>query len=179
MKPAIFLDRDNTLTRDEGYSYKVEDFQWMEGADEALRLFHQARLPVFIITNQSGIGRGYFTEQQMHLFNDHLCQQAKLAGGLISDIAFCPHHPKAIDEAMRHCHCRKPEIGMLTSIASKWQIDLKRSVMIGDRDSDVMAGKQAGCHSYLYDINTSLADLAQRVLDQHFPQSSSYPQSSS
>ena len=170
MKPAIFLDRDNTLTRDEGYSYKVEDFQWMPGADEALRLFHQASLPVFIITNQSGIARGYFTEKDMHLFNDHLCQQAKLSGGLISDIAFCPHHPKALDENMRQCQCRKPEIGMLTSIASKWQIDLKRSIMIGDRDSDVIAGKTAGCHSYLYDAKTSLADLALYVLKQHFPQ---------
>ena len=167
--PAIFFDRDNTLTRDEGYCYKVEDFQWMQGADEALRLCHQAGIAVFIVTNQGGIARGFFTEEQMHLFNDHLCQQAILAGGLITDIAFCPHHPQAIEAAMRHCQCRKPDIGMLTSIAAKWQIDLKRSIMIGDRDSDVLAGQKAGCHSYLYDINSSLADLTKQALQQHFP----------
>ena len=76
--------------------------------------------------------------------------------------------PKALDEAMRNCSCRKPEIGLFTSLAAKWQIDLKQSVMIGDRSSDVIAGRTAGCHSYLYDTNTSLADLAQQVLLTHF-----------
>ena len=168
MKPALFLDRDNTLTYDKGYCHKVDEFQWMQGASDALRLFHQAGLPVFIITNQGGIARGYFTLDDMHAFHTHLCEQAQKAGGFITDIAYCPHHPKALDEAMRICSCRKPKIGLFTSLAAKWQIDLKQSVMIGDRSSDVIAGRTAGCHSYLYDTNTSLADLAQQVLLTHF-----------
>ena len=171
MRPAIFLDRDNTLTFDEGYCHKVEDFAWMPGAAEALRLFHKASLPVFIVTNQSGIARGIFTAQDMQAFNDHLCAQAKQAGGLITDIAFCPHHPKADDEEMRICTCRKPDTGLFTYLAAKWQIDLSRSVMIGDRDTDVMAGEKVGCHAYLYDKTTSLADIAKQILDQHFTDS--------
>ena len=168
MTPAIFFDRDNTLTYDEGYCYKVDAFQWMPGAAEALRLFHQAGLPIFIITNQGGIARGFFTTQDMQLFHDHLCQQAEQVGSLITDIAFCPHHPKALEEPMRHCDCRKPDIGLFTQLAAKWQIDLARSVMIGDKQSDVAAGDKAGCHSYLYDKQTSLAVLAQQILDKHF-----------
>lgn len=172
MRPAIFLDRDNTLTFDEGYCHKVEDFAWMPGAVEALRLFHKAGLPVFIVTNQSGIARGIFDKQDMQAFNDHLCAQAEKEGALIQDIAFCPHHPDAADEEMRHCTCRKPDTGLFTYLAAKWQIDLHRSVMIGDRDTDIMAGEKAGCHAYLYDKSSSLAELAKQILDQHFTDSS-------
>ena len=168
MKPAIFLDRDNTLTVDEGYCHKVEDFAWMPEADKALRIFHEAGLPVFIVTNQGGIARGIFDSQEMQAFHDHLCAQAKQAGGMITDIAFCPHHPKADDEDMRICSCRKPDIGLFTLLAAKWQIDLNRSVMIGDRDTDIIAGETAGCHAYLYDKSSSLAALAQQIIDAHF-----------
>ena len=89
-KPAIFLDRDNTLIHDDGYIFEVEKFVWITGAAAALKRFHQAGLPVFIVTNQGGIGRGIFSEAAMHKFNDHLVAAAKQAGGAIADIAFCP-----------------------------------------------------------------------------------------
>ena len=127
-----------------------------------------AGLPVFIVTNQGGIGRGIFTESDMHKFNHHLINAAKKAGGAITDIAFCPHHPLSPDPLMAAaCHCRKPEPGLLFDLAQKWQIDLSASVMIGDRDSDVEAGKRAGMAAYLFDRD-DLDQLAKQVMDRHF-----------
>jgi len=165
---AVFLDRDETLNQDSGYIVNIDDFAWMPGAAAALKRFHEAGLPVFVVTNQGGIGRGFFTEADMHRFNAHLLAAAKAAGGPITDIAFCPHHPLAPDPAMAGpCRCRKPEPGLLFGLAEKWQIDLSRSVMIGDRDSDVEAGRRAGMPSYLFD-KIDLDRLAGQIIDRHF-----------
>ena len=170
LKAAIFLDRDETLNQDHGYICDPAKFVWMPGAAAALRRFHNAGLPVFVVTNQGGIGRGMFTETDMHQFNDNLIDNARAAGGDIVDIAFCPHHPLALDPAMAApCRCRKPEPGLIIQLAEKWQIDLANSVMIGDRDSDVEAGQRAGMHSYLFD-KTDLDHLAKQVLASHFPE---------
>ena len=93
---------------------------------------------------------------------------ASKAGGFITDIAFCPHHPLSPDPAMAiNCGCRKPEPGLLVNLAQKWQIDLNASVMIGDRDTDVEAGHRAGAYAYLFTQN-SLDDLAKKVISTHF-----------
>ena len=165
---AIFLDRDNTLTVDQGYSYEIEKFRWIKGAPLALKAFHEAAIPVFIVTNQGGIGRGFFSLDDMHKFNRHLQEMTKNAGGKITDIAYCPHHPLAITDALKSpCPCRKPEPGLFFKLAEKWRIDLMRSVMIGDRPSDVEAGRRAGCHSYLFN-GGSLYDLGLQVIKAHF-----------
>ena len=168
LEPAIFLDRDNTLIHDDGYVFEIEKFAWVDGAIAALKRFRVANIPVFIVTNQGGIGRGIFSEDQMHHFNSHMIAAARNAGGFITDIAFCPHHPLSPDPAMAiACGCRKPEPGLLFSLAQKWKIDLSASVMIGDRDSDVEAGHRAGTHSYLFTQN-SLDDLAKQIISNHF-----------
>lgn len=165
---AVFLDRDQTLNVDHGYTHLVDEFVWMPGAPDALALFHQHDIACFIVTNQGGIGREFYTAAQMHVFNDHLLAQTQLAGGRIMDIAHCPHHPDAPSSDMRTpCDCRKPAPGMLLSLAAKWDIDLTISVMIGDRDSDVAAGRAAGCHAYLFD-GSDLSVLARQVIDRHF-----------
>ena len=165
---AVFLDRDNTLNVDHGYTWRIEDFVWVSGAPEALAIWHRAGIPCFIVTNQGGIGKGLYSTRQMQEFNAHLCAEAERAGGFITDIAFCPNHPDAVSEALRApAPCRKPEPGMILELAGRWNIDLSASVMIGDRDSDVAAGKAAGCHAYLFD-GLDLATLAQQVLAQHF-----------
>ena len=168
LKAAIFLDRDETLNKDQGYIYDPAEFAWMPGAGEALRRFHDAGLQVFVVTNQGGIGRGIFTEADMHQFNNHLIEKARAIGGDITEIAFCPHHPLALDPTMATpCRCRKPEPGLIIQLAKKWQINLTNSVMIGDRDTDVEAGQRAGMHSYLFD-KTDLDHLAKQVLASHF-----------
>jgi D-glycero-D-manno-heptose 1,7-bisphosphate phosphatase len=141
----------------------------MDGAPEALQLFKNAGLDVFIATNQGGIGRGIYTQADMHAFNAHLCASAVAAGGYIKDIAFCPHHPKAITPPLKTpCASRKPGHAMLTGLAAKWSIDLAQSVMIGDRDTDVIAGQAAGCHAYLFD-GGNLETLARQIIATHFP----------
>ena len=168
---AVFLDRDQTLNIDHGYTYLVDDFAWMPGAPDALALFHRHGIACFIVTNQGGIGRGFYTVAQMQAFNDHLVAQTIRAGGHIQDIAHCPHHPEAPTPAMQTpCACRKPAPGMLLGLATTWNIDLAASVMIGDRDSDVAAGRAAGCHAYLFD-GSDLSRLAQQVIDRHFADS--------
>jgi D-glycero-D-manno-heptose 1,7-bisphosphate phosphatase len=168
LTPAVFLDRDNTLTIDEGNTFKIEKFQWVRGAQLALSAFKKQGIPVFIITNQGGIGRGIFTLDDMRLFHQHLRKMAQLVGGEIKDIAYCPHHPLAVTKALKTpCRCRKPEPGLFFDLARKWQLDLCRSVMIGDRNSDVVAGQRAGCHSYLFDGH-DLNQLAQQIIATHF-----------
>lgn len=168
-QPAIFLDRDDTLTLDEGYSQRISDFGWVPGAAETLALLNRLQLDVYIVTNQGGIGREIFTEAEMHAFNNHLCAEAKLIGGHIKDVAFCPHHPLAPNPALRGpCDHRKPGPGMIRSLAKKWNIDLARSVIIGDRDTDVAAGHAAGCHGYLFD-GSNLETLMRHILATHFP----------
>ena len=167
-KPAIFIDRDNTLTRDHGYTWDSADFAWIDGAVEALQLFADAGMDIFIVTNQGGIGRGFFTEADMHAFHGHLQNELGKTGLAITDIAFCPHHPLAVIEDLKTpCACRKPAPGMILNLAEKWAIDLSRSVMIGDSVKDVEAGHNAGCHAYRFE-GGNLAEMARHVLQQHF-----------
>jgi len=165
LKPAIFFDRDDTLITDFGYMYDPKDFQWLGDAALALRDIHQAGIFIFVVTNQGGIGRGLFTESQMQEFHERLRSEAINAGAFITDIAWCPHHPLAIDKRFSTpCACRKPAPGMILSLAQKWEISLSHSAMIGDRQSDIEAGRQAGCHTFLLDSGGSLRQLVRDAL---------------
>ena len=162
---AVFFDRDDTLLRDTGYTYKITDFKWIDGAIPALTLLRDAHIPIFIATNQGGIGKGLFTLEQMRAFHNHLRAEALRAGIPITDIAFCPHHPDAvIAEFSVPCDCRKPNPGMLQMLAKKWQIDLSASVMIGDRQTDLEAGTRAGCTSLLLTSETDLPSLVSEAI---------------
>ena len=170
MKGAIFFDRDNTLIVDNGHTWKTSDFAFLSDSAEALALLKAHQIPVFIATNQSGIARGYFSETDMHKFNQHLIEQVDLKGGRITDIAFCPHHPDyPKKDAPTHCDCRKPSGGMLQKLSLQWQINLKKSVMIGDKQTDVQAGIAAGClESYLLDPSQSRVRLCSDIISNYF-----------
>ena len=133
-RPAIFLDRDGTIIRETNYLASIEALEVFDFAEEALRLFKESGYLVFVLTNQSGIARGYFDDATMHLIHDAL--RDRLAG-LIDAIYFCPHGP---DEA---CDCRKPAIGMIRNAIKDHQVDLANSWMIGDKKSDVETGLNA------------------------------------
>ncbi len=165
MQIGIFLDRDNTLTIDKGYNSNSNQFSWVDGAPESLKIFYELSLPVFIVTNQGGIGRGFFSIEEMNSFHNKLIYEAKNVGGEIKDIAYCPHHPLAkIKKYQTPCRCRKPKPGMLHDLSKKWNIDLKNSILIGDKISDVEAGKAAGCKSYLFNSNEKLNVLVLKIL---------------
>ncbi len=138
MSKAIFLDRDGTVNNDPGYVHKVGDFGLLPGAAEGLKLLKKKGFKLFFITNQSGIGRGYYTEEDFHKFNNHVLAELKKEGIEIEKTHFCPHHP---DE---ECDCRKPNPKIIRDVASEFDIDLKKSFTIGDHPSDMLLGKNAG-----------------------------------
>ena len=164
-KYCFFFDRDNTLTKDNGYTYKLEEFEWIEGAPQTLKLLHDLSIPVFIVTNQGGIGRGFFTVNDMIKFHQKLCLEAERVGGKIKDIAFCPHHPLAITNKYKTpCSCRKPKPGMILNLSKKWKLNLKKSILIGDKKTDVDAGRSAGCLTYKYNNQEKLNIFVLRIL---------------
>lgn len=136
MKKAIILDRDGTLIEEGNYIYKIEDFKLYPDVIEGLKLLKKEYL-FFIITNQSGIGRGYYTEEDFHKFNDFLLTQLKKENIKIEKTFFCPH----IDG----CECKKPSTKFIEEIVSEYKINLGKSWVIGDHPSDIIMGINAGC----------------------------------
>jgi len=149
-RKAIFLDRDGTIIADKGFVHKKEDLELLPGAVEAIKLANHHGFLVIVVTNQSGIARGYFTEDQLKAFNAHLAWTLKTQGARIDAFYYCPHHPEAPIKAYRKdCPCRKPRPGLLLKAAEELNIDLAKSYMVGDSPRDVEAGKRAGCHTIL------------------------------
>ncbi|MFX0041769.1 MAG: D-glycero-alpha-D-manno-heptose-1,7-bisphosphate 7-phosphatase [Candidatus Hodarchaeota archaeon] len=135
---AIFLDRDGTIIEDKDYAYKIEDLELLPGVIEGLKLL-QKEFIFFIITNQSGIGRGYYTVEDFHIFNNHLIKELKKYSIKIEKTYYCPHLKEA------NCECRKPKTKFIDTIVSDYNIDIEESWMIGDHPSDVLCGINARC----------------------------------
>jgi D,D-heptose 1,7-bisphosphate phosphatase len=144
-KPAAFLDRDGTLNHDEGYTHKIEEFQWLDGAREAIKKLNDSGYLVFIVTNQAGIARGYYDAVAVNTLHDWMQLELSAIGAHFDDIRFCPHHPDGnIPELSFVCDCRKPGTRMLSSLIEEWSPIISRSFMLGDSDKDAEAGKAAG-----------------------------------
>ncbi|MFI3279302.1 MAG: HAD family hydrolase [Rikenellaceae bacterium] len=141
MNRAIFLDRDGTINVDHGYMHDTDLLEFLPGVVEALQKIAAEGYKLILITNQSGIGRGYFTEQQYQTFNDALTTELKNEGVEITQTFMCPHAPA--DD----CKCRKPYPQMILQAIEKYNIDPKVSFMFGDKPSDVECGEAAGVTS--------------------------------
>lgn len=141
MTKAVFIDRDGVIVEDPGYVHKLEDFKLIPNAVEGLKLLKNYKL--FIITNQSGIGRGIYNVEDFLKFNNHLLNELKKHNIKIEKIYYCPHKPE--DD----CECRKPKIKFLKEAEKKFSIDLKKSFVIGDKKADIKMGKNAGCKTIL------------------------------
>tara|TARA_B110000003_G_C16613186_1_gene520236 strand:- start:1057 stop:1575 length:519 start_codon:yes stop_codon:yes gene_type:complete len=135
---AIFLDRDGIINKDVGYLYKISDFEFTDGIFEVCKYFNQIGYKIIIITNQSGIHRKYFTLSDFQVLSNWLLEQFKEKNINILDIFFCPHGPNT------NCNCRKPKPGMILEASVKYNIDLKNSWMIGDKEKDIEAANNAG-----------------------------------
>jgi len=149
---ALFLDRDGVINEDYGYVYKKEDFKFKDGIFELLKHFKDYK--IFIVTNQSGIARGYYTENDFHKLMNWVKEEFKQKGIEIVDINFCPHHPNITG----NCECRKPNPGMILDLAKKYNIDLENSIMIGDKKSDIEAANKAGIKK-TYLVKDNLSDI--------------------
>lgn len=138
MQKALFLDRDGVINEDLGYVYEVRNFKFCEGIFEALVNFSARGYKLIVITNQSGIGRGYYTARQFEILNEFMLEEFKKRGVTIDEVYFCPHAPED------NCECRKPHPKMILDAARKFSVDLERSIMIGDKQSDMDAAIAAG-----------------------------------
>ena len=146
LRPALFLDRDGVLNEDHGYVHRWVDFSWIAGAREAVAAFNRAGWLVVVVTNQSGVGRGYYTEAEMHALHAQMAEELAAAGARVDAFYFCPHHPEAAEEIYRHPDPpdRKPNPGMILRALAEWPIDRERSVLVGDKASDIEAADRAG-----------------------------------
>ena len=146
VRPCAFLDRDGTLNRDEGYTHRVEDLEWLPGAVEAVRLLNDAGYRVIVVTNQAGVARGHYREADVQRFHAAMAQALAAHGAWIDAFHYCPHHPEAV---LEHYRCadhpdRKPNPGMLLNAIREHAINPAASFLVGDQDSDVAAARAAG-----------------------------------
>ena len=145
MKPAVFLDRDGTLIEEVDFLLKEEDIKILPETIEALRLLREAGFLLIVVSNQSGVARGYLTEERVEELNRVVFSQMRMLGCVPDAFYFCPSHPQAEDEKYRrNLHCRKPAIGMAEQAAVKFEIDFTNSYAVGDKLADVGLGQNVG-----------------------------------
>ncbi len=152
-RKAVFFDRDGTINVEKNYVYKTDDFEFQPGIFELMRKFQETQYLLFIITNQSGIARGFYSESDFHALNNWMLNQFESEGIKITKVYYCPHHP----EFTGKCNCRKPMPGMINRAIEQFNISAVNSVLIGDKKRDILAGENAGIGKNLY-----IQDLLER-----------------
>ncbi len=156
---AVFLDRDGTLNVEKEYLHRAEDWEWIPGAVEAIRLLNEAGFVVLVTTNQSGVARGYYDEQAVRSLHAQVDRWLAAEGAHVDGYYYCPHHPQY--GAVRHCDCRKPAPGMLLAGARDHDLDLKQSYVVGDKAADVGAALAVGAAPILVATGYGQAERAQ------------------
>jgi len=139
-RKALFLDRDGVINHDFGHVHEIEKFNFIPGIFELCRLFQQKEFLLIVITNQAGIAKSYYGHDQFSQLTSYMLDEFKKEDVMISKVYYCPHH----EDFTGPCECRKPEPGMILEAAKEFKIDLSKSILIGDRLSDLEAGKNAG-----------------------------------
>ena len=145
MSKALFLDRDGVINVDHGYVYQTDNFDFVDGIFDLVRTARALDFLIIIITNQSGIGRGYYSENDFWKITEWLKERFAAENCFIDEIYYCPHHPEAqIPKYRKFCDHRKPEPGMLLTAKKKYRLDMSKSVVVGDNVTDIQAGHKAG-----------------------------------
>jgi D-glycero-D-manno-heptose 1,7-bisphosphate phosphatase len=149
-RPAVFLDRDGTMIREVQFLRRPEDLVWLPATIDAIRLLNRAGFLVCVTTNQSGVGRGLYTETEVQTLHDLMTGTLAAAGARVDAWFYCPHHPEATVTALRQvCECRKPRPGMIRQAAARFPLDLERSFVIGDRLTDIGLAASVGARGVL------------------------------
>lgn len=148
MNKALFLDRDGVINVEINYLYKIEDFEFIDGIFELCKYYQNLGYMIFVVTNQSGIDRGYYSEYDFQLLTSWMIKEFENNGIEIKKVYFCPHHP----DISGTCSCRKPSSGMLLDASKEFDIDLQNSILVGDKEGDIEAAINAGVsETYLFD----------------------------
>jgi len=159
LKPAIFLDRDGVLSEEKSYVCTLEDFTIFSYTKECIKKIKEKGYLAIVITNQSGVAKGLFSEEVLQEMNSYLIKETD-----VDAVYYCPHHPKGNIEAYKkECNCRKPQVGMIQKACEDYSIDMGRSYIIGDRASDVLLGKNAGLTTVLLESGYGTKRLEQEV----------------
>jgi D-glycero-D-manno-heptose 1,7-bisphosphate phosphatase len=150
LRPAVFLDRDGTINEQMGYINHTCRFQLLPGAAEAIKQLNDVKIPVVVISNQSGLARGYFPEELLVEVHEKMNRLLAEKGAHVDGIYYCPHHPEAKEERFRAaCSCRKPKPGLVLEAAEQLNLDPRRSYVVGDRWSDIKTAANCGAKSVL------------------------------
>ena len=165
-RAAAFLDRDGVLNVDLGYVHRPEQLEWIAGAPESVRLLNEAGYYVFVITNQSGVARGFFDEAAVKSFHAHMQKGLAEQGAHVDAFYYCPHHPQGtVKQFTMACGCRKPRTGLLEQAAREWPIDKSTSFFIGDKDHDMAAAAAFNIRGIKFDPRSqSLPDIVRQQL---------------
>ncbi len=162
MNKAVFLDRDGTINVDKGYLYRIEDFVFLPGAVEGLKLLQEAGFLLVIVTNQSGIARGFFSEDDFNKLNTFMLEELNQRGVHIAGVYYCPHLPDAkIEQYRMSCECRKPGLALFMQAVEYFRIDLSRSFAVGDRLRDCSICEKYMCRGFLIHSNVDEALIEQ------------------
>ena len=163
-RPAAFLDRDGVLNVDHGYTHRPEQIEWIDGAPEAVRMLNEAGFLVFVVTNQSGVARGYYDEDAVKSVHAHMQQHLASRGAHVDAFYYCPHHPEGTIKSLAvTCRCRKPAPGMLEQAASEWPIDRDASFLIGDKDADMAAARAFNIRGIKFDFRVDSLSVLVRA----------------
>jgi D-glycero-D-manno-heptose 1,7-bisphosphate phosphatase len=164
-RPAVFLDRDGVINVDHGYVARRGEFKWIPGAVEAIKALGEAGYYVFVATNQSGIARGLYSEREMQALHDYISRALATHGARVDDWRHCPFHPEGTIAAFtRVSDWRKPMPGMILDLMRHWPVDRARSVLIGDKESDMRAAAAAGVRGLRFAGGNLLAFVRARLL---------------
>ena len=160
MKPAVFLDRDGVLSEEKSYVCKLEDFTIFPYTKDCIRKIKEKGYYAIVITNQSGVARGLFSEEVLQEMNAYLIEETG-----VDAVYYCPHHANGkIEKYKKECGCRKPNTGMIEHACQDFRIDMEKSYMVGDRASDILLGKNAGIKTILVESGYGMKRLEQEVM---------------
>jgi D-glycero-D-manno-heptose 1,7-bisphosphate phosphatase len=164
-RPAVFFDRDGVINVDHGYVHDPEHFEWTPDAPEAVKWCNDNGYFAIMVTNQSGIGRGYYDEACFEAFTRWIQDQLMLRGAHFDAVYYCPHHPTAgVGAYKQQCGCRKPAPGMLLRALEEWPIDAAKSLVVGDKEKDMQAAREAGLRGVQYQTGSLLDFLVRAFL---------------
>ena len=166
MRRAIFFDRDGVLNEEVGYLWQIEKFKWIDGAREAIKFCNERGLLAVVVTNQSGIARGFYTARDVDILHDFMQRSLAEVGAHIDAFYYCPHHPKGVvEEFSVVCDCRKPKPGMILRACKELDIDPAQSILIGDTERDIGAAKAAELKAGFFFKGGNLQSFIFSVLD--------------